>query len=296
MVPPSQLDELDAQGRIYWPPRGTMPAYKRYLAEMPGVPVQDLWIDIRPVQSQATERLGYPTQKPLELLDRIIQASSNEGDLVLDPFCGCGTTVCAAEKLGRRWIGIDITHLAIAAMESRLAGSFGEGAQYEVIGVPVDTKSARALAEQDRFQFEAWALSLIKAMPINDGKRGGDQGIDGEKPFIDEAKGKRKRAIIQVKSGHVNPSVVRDLRGVVTREKAALGFLITLEPPTSGMQTETLKAGYYESPGWGREYQKLQIRTIEQLLAGVRFDMPPARPPMPEAEPVAKESNQKKLL
>ena len=297
------MAQLDREGRIYYPTRadGTPDhtrrlALKRYLREQKGSIVTNVWTDINPLHSSSAERLGYPTQKPLELLERIIQASSNEGDLVLDPFCGCGTTVCAAERLGRRWIGIDITHLAIAAMESRLAGSFPEGVEYEVIGVPVDTKSARALAEQDRFQFEAWALSLIKAMPVNDGKRGGDQGIDGEKPFIDEAKGKRKRAIIQVKSGHVNPSVVRDLRGVVTREKAALGFLITLEPPTSGMQTETLKAGYYESPGWGREYQKLQIRTIEQLLAGVRFDMPPARPPMPEAEPVAKESNQKKLL
>jgi DNA modification methylase len=160
------LEELDAAGRIYWPPGGGWPAYKRYLDEMQGVPLQDMWTDIPPINAQAKERLGYPTQKPEALLERIIKASSNEGDIVLDPFCGCGTAVAVAERLRRRWIGIDITHLAIKLIKQRLRDTFPTDSPiYEVIGEPMDVKSAEALALEDRYKFEWWALDLVDAAP-----------------------------------------------------------------------------------------------------------------------------------
>ncbi len=282
------------EGRLYHTRTG-MPCYKRYLDEMPGVPLQDLWSDVQP--AIGSERLGYPTQKPLALLERIISASSNPGDLVLDPFCGCGTTVCAAQKLGRRWIGIDITHLAITLMRSRLHDMFGADAEYEIIGQPADLASARALAQQDRFQFEWWALGLIDARPVNKRKRGADQGLDGVLYFLDESKKRAKKVVVQVKSGQVHATYVRDLRAVVEREKAVMGLLITLEPPTKPMLTEALSAGYYHSPWWNRDYHKMQIRTIEELLAGERFEMPPTNITLAQAQRVKGEGRgQGKLL
>ncbi|NJK81958.1 MAG: site-specific DNA-methyltransferase, partial [Chloroflexaceae bacterium] len=166
-VPSAELDKLDAEGRIYWPPKGSVPSYKRYLDEMPGVPMQDVWTDIPPIQPHAAERLGYPTQKPLALLERIIQASSNEGDVVLDPFCGCGTAIAAAQKLGRRWIGIDITHLAVGLQKNRLLDMFGlkPRIDYDVRGEPTDLSAAQELAASDPYQFQFWAVSLINAQP-----------------------------------------------------------------------------------------------------------------------------------
>ncbi|MHB1318702.1 MAG: site-specific DNA-methyltransferase, partial [Anaerolineae bacterium] len=258
------------EGRLHFSSSG-MPNYKRYLDEMLGVPLQDLWTDVTP--AFGTEHLGYPTQKPLALLERIIQASSNPGDVVLDPFCGCGTTVCAAQKLGREWIGIDITHLAIALMRQRLDDMFGSAAEYQVLGQPADVASAQALALADRYQFQMWALSLIKARPSQD-KKGADQGADGVLFFVDEAKGKAKKAVVQVKSGHVTSSVIRDLGHVTEREKAAMGLLVSLEQPTRPMEIEALGAGHYHSPGWNRDYPRLQIRTVAELLSGKGFDYP----------------------
>jgi len=275
------MQRFQEEGRLYYT-RSGMPRLKNYLDEMPGVPLQDVWADLPPAIGK--ERLGYPTQKPLALLERIIRASSNEGDLVLDPFCGCGTAIVAAQKLGRRWIGIDITHLSIALMRQRLEDMFGDSIDYEVVGEPMDVQSAQALAAQDRFQFEWWALSLIKARPAKGKKKGADQGIDGVMFFADEAKKKAKKVVVQVKSGHVQSSYIRDLRAVVDREKAVMGFLITLEPPTRPMITEAVSAGYYHSPGWNQDYQKIQIRTIEQLLDGQTFDMPPANITLARAE------------
>jgi site-specific DNA-methyltransferase (adenine-specific) len=227
------LDELDAAGRIYWPKKaGGWPRYIRYLDEMKGVPLQDVWTDIDPINPQAAERLGYPTQKPVALLERIIAASSNPGDVVLDPFCGCGTTIAAAQKLGRTWLGIDVTHLAIALQKYRLLSAFNleAGKDYAVVGEPADLAGAQKLATENRYQFQWWALSLIEAQPLGGdagsktGKKGADKGIDGVISFIDDAAGKNvKRVLVQVKSGHVNAAIVRDLRGVVEREKAAIG-------------------------------------------------------------------------
>jgi len=173
---------------------------------------------------------------------------------------------------------------------------FGADAKYEIVGQPADLASARALAQQDRFQFEWWALGLIDARPVNKRKKGADRGLDGVLYFLDESKKRAKKVVVQVKSGQVHATYVRDLRAVVEREKAVMGLLITLEPPTKPMLTEALSAGYYHSPWWNRDYHKMQIRTIEELLAGQRFDMPPTNITLPQAEGVKQEGNQGKLL
>jgi site-specific DNA-methyltransferase (adenine-specific) len=206
------------------------------------------------------------------LLERIIKASSNEEDIVLDPFCGCGTALVAAQKLNRRWIGIDITHLAITLMRNRLRDSF-PGIQFEVSGEPVDLASAKALARQNRYQFQWWALGLIKARPLGEKKKGADKGIDGVIQFIDDPSGKPKRAVVQVKSGHVGVNAIRELKAVAAHE--AFGIFVTLEPPTGPMQDEAVGAGFYHSPGWNKDYPKIQILTVEELLHGKTVDMPP---------------------
>ncbi len=266
-----KMEEFDKQGKLYYSKNG-MPGLKNYLDEMPGVPLQDIWDDIRP--ASGGERLGYDTQKPLSLLEHIINSSSNEGDIILDPFCGCGTAVVAAQKLNRKWIGIDITHLAINLMRNRLKDSFGIKA--EVIGEPADLSGAKALANQQpdgRYQFQYWSLGLVGARPVGEKKKGADSGIDGVITFIDDTSNKPKRVIIQVKSGHVGVATVRELKTVAIND--ALGVLITLEPPTEPMVNEALSAGYYHSPIWNKDYNKVQILTIEDILTGKNIDMPP---------------------
>jgi len=272
------MARLDAEGRIWYPDSTEKrPRLKRYLDEMPGMVVGNVWTDIDPVNARAAERLGYPTQKPLALLERIIAASSNPGDVVLDPFCGCGTAIVAAEKLDRRWVGIDITHLAIALMRYRLTDAF-PSVTFEVKGEPADVGSARMLAEADRYQFQWWALSLVRAKPIEGKeKKGADRGIDGVITFVDDATGKLKRCLVQVKSGHVSSATIRDLTGTLNREKAEMGLLVTLEPSTAPMRQEVAEAGDYYSPGWNRAYPKLQVLTVAELLAGDKPDMPPMR-------------------
>jgi len=269
-----KLDILDANGLIYWPPKGKIPQLKRYLDEDVGVAVVDVITDIKPIGSRAAERLGYPTQKPEALLERIIKLSSNERDTVLDPFCGCGTAVVVAERLKRKWIGIDITHLAVALMKHRLKDAFGTKVKYRVIGEPVSLPDARTLAEQNRYQFQWWALGLVGARPVEQ-KRGADKGIDGRLYFHDEAdnaRSKTKQIVISVKSGKVGVKDVRDLRGVVEREKAQIGVLISMEKPTKAMRTEAASAGFYKSP-WGK-HPVMQILTVEQLLKGKKIDYP----------------------
>jgi len=277
------MAKLDADGRIWYPSdKSKRPRLKRFLDEMPGRLISSVWTDIFPINSQAQERLGYPTQKPLALLERIIAASSNPGDWVLDPFCGCGTAVAAAQKLGRKWIGIDVTHLSITLMKYRLKDMYGltEKTDYAVIGEPEDVESARELAHADRYQFQWWALSLVQAKPLGgdggkEGKKGSDKGVDGVLSFMDE-KDKLQRVLVQVKSGHVKSGDVRDLRGVVEREQAALGVFITLEAPSSDMLTEAVSAGYFTSRAWQKDYARIQILTIEELLAGKGIEMPPS--------------------
>ena len=271
-----KMAELTRQGRIVQMKPGAVPAYKRYLDEMPGVSLQDLWTDIGPIGAQAQERLGYPTQKPEALLARIITASSYEGATVLDPFCGCGTTIAAAQALGRRWIGIDVTNLAITLIRHRLRDTYGDDIEqtYEVIGEPVSVPDAEALAAADPYQFQWWALGLVGARPA-EGKKGADQGIDGRIYFHDGDTAKTKQIVISVKAGKLHAPYVRDLRGVVEREKAALGVLLTLNAPTKAMRTEAASAGFYASP-WG-QHPRVQILTVGEILAGTKLDAPPPR-------------------
>jgi hypothetical protein len=270
------MEEAYQQGLIYQAKPGAVPRLKRYLDEQEGTPIGDTWIDIHPVQSRAAERLGYPTQKPVALLERIIQASSNKGDVVLDPFCGCGTTVVAAQQLGRKWIGIDITHLAISLMKGRMEDSFGfqAGKDYQVLGEPVSFPDAEILAKADTHQFQYWALGLVGARPVEQ-KRGADKGIDGKIQFQGDEPGKIETVILSVKSGKVQPSFLRDLRGVVEREKAAFGVLITLAEATPAMRQEAASGGFYHSALWQKDYPRIQIFTIEELLAGAQIQMPP---------------------
>ena len=273
-LPRTTMEQLDAEGRIFYTRNG-IARRKRYLDEAKGNPVQDVWTDIQSLRSWHKERLGYPSQKPQALVERMIQASSNEGDVILDPFCGCGTATAAAENLNRRWLGIDITHLAVALMKNRLKTAYNltPGKDYDVIGEPADVGSARALALQDRFQFQFWAMSLLQARP-REQKKGADRGIDGVLHFIDGPRRTAQKAIVQVKSGRVSSPDIRDLKGTVEREKAAFGLFITLENPTREMTAEAVKAGFYHSDLWQRNYPKIQIRTIEELLAGSEFDIP----------------------
>ena len=295
MTTTEKLDLLDDNDYIYWPSKkGGWPRFKRHLG--PGILAQDVITDIPPINSQAAERLGYPTQKPIALLERIMEVSSNPSDWVLDPFCGCGTTVAAAQKLGRHWIGIDITHLSIALQRYRLQEMFPD-AEFKVIGEPESVAAAQHLAHLNRHQFEWWALSLVSARPTGSkagskrGKKGADRGIDGVITFIDDARARPKRVLVQVKSGAVHSSHVRDLRGALTREKAAIGVLITLEEPTRDMSKEALTAGFYHSPGWQRDYPKVQILTIEQLLSGANVEMPTAWGTFKQAQRVETESS-----
>ena len=243
-----------------------------------GVRENDVW-DISVINPAAKERLGYPTQKPEALLERIIKASSKEGDIVLDPFCGCGTTTAVAQKLKRRWVGIDITHLAVALIRHRLEDMFGEKIRktYEVLGEPTDLSGAKQLAKDDPYQFQWWALGLVGARPVEQ-KKGADKGIDGRLYFHDEpdsSKAKTKQILLSVKAGHTGPGDVRDLRGVIEREKAEIGVFICMQRPTKPIRTEAASAGFYKSPWQKEPYPRLQILTIEELLNGKRIDCPP---------------------
>lgn len=248
---------------------GAVPQYKKYLEDSKGRTVTNCWVDIP--QAAGKETLGYPTQKPVALLERIIAASSNPGDVVLDPFCGCGTAVHAAQKLGRAWIGIDITHLAISLIERRLKDAF-PAIVFEVHGTPKDFAGARDLAMRDKYQFQWWSLSLIEAQPFAGKKKGADGGIDGLIYFRSDAR-TTERAVVSVKGGdNVSVPMVRDLKGVLDRERAPIGVFLTLVPPTRAMEAEAASAGFYELGG--RRYPRLQIITIEQALAGKKPAIP----------------------
>lgn len=261
------MAKLDADERIWYPDsKLKRPQLKRYLDETPGRLLSTIWTDIFPINSQAQERLGYPTQKPLALLERIIESSSNEGDIVLDPFCGCGTAVHAAETLKRKWIGIDITHLAISLIEKRMRDAF-PNIIFTVHGTPKDLDGARNLAERDKYQFQWWACSLVNAQPYQDKKKGADWGTDGLIFFQDDESG-AKKIIISVKGGEsVTRTMIADLKNTVEREKAEIGLFVTLAEVTKPMITEAVSAGFYQSPTMG-EFPKIQILTIADLLSG----------------------------
>jgi len=258
-----------AEGRLAYSASG-MPEYKRYLDEMEGVPLQNAFHDIRPASGR--ESLGYPTQKPLALLERIIAVSSNEGDVVLDPFCGCGTAVHAAQKLGRRWIGIDITHLAISLIEKRMHDAFPE-IVFTVEGTPKDLASALDLAARDKYQFQWWAVSMVDALPFGGKKKGADGGIDGIIWFKPDGK-RTEKALVSVKGGgSVSVTMIRDLHSAMERERAPIGVFVTAALPTTPMLREAAAVGRFED-GFGRTYPKMQILTLAELFGGKKPDIP----------------------
>lgn len=284
-----RMRQLDREGRLHFPSKRTGALrLKMYLDESPGVRLQNLWDDIPAIGSRATERLGYPTQKPEALLERIIRTSTNEGDVVLDPFCGCGTTVAVAQALGRRWIGIDIAKVAIEIIEARLERDYGEDVRttYEVRPEPASVEDAYTLAEEDKHAFQDWALRRLGAYSGTRSKKGADKGIDGRMYYVDALDGETKLIVVSVKGGHTGPSHVRDLRGVMERERAAIGVLLTRRPPTRAMKAEAAEAGSFYAANLGRLIQRLQILTVGDLFAGrdVEFpaetvvaEVPPAR-------------------
>lgn len=286
------LDEYAEKGLIRFPtkPDGA-PRLKYYLSQNEGIPMSDFWDDIDLINSMGNESLGYPTQKPVALLERIVKLCTTEGDIVLDPFCGCGTTIHAAQKLNRRWIGIDITHLAISLIEKRLNDAF-PGIEYEVHGTPKDLAGARDLAGRDKYQFQWWAVSLVNAIPFGGKKKGADSGIDGLiyfKNFID-GKVVTEKIVVSVKGGdNVGVAMIRDLAHVVVREKAKMGLFVTLEEPTEPMRKEAVKEGYFESPGLKGKYLKLQIATIGDLLDGRKPELPTLAPSFAQAPQEAPE-------
>jgi site-specific DNA-methyltransferase (adenine-specific) len=243
--------------------------------ESPGVPMGDVW-DISIIAPMSKERLGYPTQKPEALLERVLLASSDPGQVVLDPFCGCGTAVAVAEKLGRRWIGIDITHLAIGLIKYRMEMAFGANAKFGIVGEPRSIEAARQLAEDNPYQFQWWFVGRLLGRPVEE-QKGRDRGVDGRLHFRDAPRPALPRQIVlSVKAGRTGPTHVRDLRGVVEREQvqgAVMGALLTLQEPTAEMVREAASAGFYHSP-WGTKHPRIQLLTAEQLLAGQGLSYP----------------------
>jgi len=271
-----RLDKADEAELIHWPKRSDgVPRFKQYVHISRGTPIQDIITDIDAINSQAAERLGYPTQKPVALMERILLASSNPGDVVLDPFCGCGTTIDAAIKLDRRWTGIDVTYIAIDLIEKRLQHTYGDdiAASYEVLGIPRDRAAALALFSRSPFDFERWAVSLVNGQPNQ--KQVGDKGIDGVARFPLDARGGVGRVLVSVKGGkQLNPSMVRDLGGTVSTQKSEMGVLITNGPPTRGMVDEANHAGSYQHPHYAEAFPRIQLITVDELLSGKRPRMP----------------------
>lgn len=267
------LDALDADGKIYWPPGGGWPQIKRYRDELKGLAVSDIWDDIDKINPAGNERLGYPTQKPSALLERIIEASSNVGDVILDPFCGCGTAIEAAEKLNRNWIGIDVTYLAIHVIEGRLLKAFGLTIKdrYKLFGRPKDADDARALAARDWLEFQKWAVFTLGGLPKD--RPGTDGGIDGIIRYHRVGIEQPNRAVVSVKGGlNVGVDDVHKLKSVVKREGAEIGILVCLNPPSAAMKREAISEGDVGPPS--RRVNKLQIVTIDRLFQRHPVDLP----------------------
>jgi DNA modification methylase len=269
--PIETMQKYEEQNKLYYTRNGT-PRLKQYLEEMPGVPLTNLWNDIPPINSQASEKLGYPTQKPEALLERIIKASSNKGDIILDAYCGCGTTIAVAERLERNWIGIDITYQSISLMLKRLEDSFGKNVldKIELNGIPKDLESAKALAtkpdDRTRKEFEKWAvLTYSNNRAVINDKKGADKGIDAIAYFQGD-KDNREKIIFQVKSGNVKSGDIRDLQGTMTLQGAALGIFITLKPPSKDMIQTAKSAGIYRGRYMSQSVDKIEIVTVQEIL------------------------------
>jgi site-specific DNA-methyltransferase (adenine-specific) len=293
------MERLDADNRLIFPKnKQARIARKLYLSEREGVPLGDVWTDIAPINSQAQERLGYPTQKPISLLERIITATTSEGDVVLDPFCGCGTTVDAAQSLKRKWLGIDVTYIAVDLIRKRLRHTFGDDIEnsYDVLGIPRDRAGAFALFSHSPFDFERWAVSLVNAQPNE--KQVGDRGIDGVARFFLDGKGKNLgRILVSVKGGKsIGPQFVRDLLGTVQTQKAEMGVLVTMSEPTRGIIDAVNHAGSYTHPANGQKFPKVQVITVDQLLKGEKPNIPLTMLPYIEAKKAARKNTDEGLF
>ncbi|KRQ21922.1 restriction endonuclease subunit M [Mycobacteroides sp. H110] len=263
-------------GQVVQTAPGRVPRLKRYLDEQRGKPLSDIWTDITPINARAAERLGYPTQKPVALLERIIKLTTNPGDVVLDPFCGCGTTVDAAQRLGREWVGVDITQLAVDVITKRLQHTFGSEVfdQIRITGIPKDLGGARALFDRSPLEFETWAVTMVNAEPNR--KQVADKGVDGIARFPLGGKGQIGKLIVSVKGGKtIGPAMVRELLGAVEARKAQMGVLITLAPPTRGVTDAIDHGGVFTHPANGQKYPRLQHITVADLLAKKRPQVPP---------------------
>jgi len=288
-VPPDRMRELHRDNRLYFTSKGGI-RIKRYLDEMRGLPLSDVWTDINPINSRAKERLGYATQKPVELLERIITSSSNPGDVVFDPFCGCATTIEAAHKLGRRWIGIDIAIHAIKRVASvRLRDRLGlrEGVDFEIEGVPRNVEGARDLWERDKYHFQKWAVEQVDGFVTT--KKGSDGGIDGRLYFDMPGRADLQSMVLEVKGGaNVGIGVVRDLRGVLERDTAQMAGLIILQEigdrKAGNFAREMALAGDLEVHGV--PYPRMQILTTQDILDGKRFNVPSVARGKRDTEPV----------
>jgi len=279
-----RMQELIDAGMVIQTKAGNVPQRKLYLDEGKGVAIQSLWTDIPNLQASTAENLGYPTQKPLALLERIIEITTDEGDVVLDPFCGCGTAVDAAHKMKRQWLGIDITYIAVDLIEKRLQHTYGKeiAGRYEVLGIPRDHAAALALFSRSPFDFERWAVSLVGGQPNQ--KQVGDKGIDGVARSPLNARGSVGQVLISVKGGtQLNPAMVRDLGGTVTTQKAEMGVLITNKQPARGMIDEANHAGSYQHPHYGKPFPRIQMITVDELLSGKRPQTPPTMLPYIQA-------------
>jgi DNA modification methylase len=276
-MPLTTMERLDQEGRLHFTKKGGL-RLKRYWDEAKGMPVQSIWSDIPPINSQAQERLGYPTQKPLALLERILAASSNEGDVILDPFCGCGTALHAAQLLKRKWIGIDITHLAIVLIEKRLKSAFKESIDFATEGRPKDLASAQELAKRDKHEFQKWITTEVGGVPWRGGRKGADGGIDGIINFdgFDRAENRpvSTKAIISVKGGQQRGvGMIAELVETIARENAAVGVLLMAALPTREMEARAAAAGFYDLDTHGR-FARIQIITLAELFAGKRPHLP----------------------
>lgn len=301
---PETMAELDRQGLVHYPQRKDgSPDYEKrcakklFLDQSKGAVLGNIWTDIPPIQASAAERLGYPTQKPQALLERIIGASSNEGDVVLDPFCGCGTAVHGAQKLKRQWVGIDITHLAISLIEKRLKDAFGAKCKFVVHGTPKDLEAARDLATRDKYQFQWWAVSLVEAQPFQGKKKGADGGIDGVKYFHDVDKAGARKIVVSVKGGeNLKADDVRSIMAVRERESAEIGLFISLKEPTDKMRADAASAGFYET-ATGKKVPRVQLLTIEGLLTGTqRAEHPDHKPDLNFKKAKAERTSEQKEL
>jgi site-specific DNA-methyltransferase (adenine-specific) len=287
------IEQLKKEDKIYVTEKGKL-RIKHYLDDAKGFPIDDLWLDLPPINSQASERMGYPTQKPKALLERIINASSAEGDTILDAFCGCGTTVDAAEGLKRNWIGIDISPIAISLIRKRLNESYGKSlSKYDVRGIPKDEASAIRLWQQNPFAFQDWWITEFCAFSTTFGRKGADKGIDGIAKYL-VGNNETIKAAFQVKGGKIQSKDTDALLGAMDKHHCELGIFLSIQEPTKPMLEAAASAGFAEVPGF--RYPRLQILTLAEFFSGKQLKLPQTNITFETAKLKGKGMRQSELL